>query len=178
MNLIVFSSNPFIPTGRRAITVTKGDIIHHPQHGIGTVQSIRKRSFSGPNESRFAKLFFPQNEMTMMVREQDLGESVRKPIAKKTAQEVLAHIDRFEETVSEQWKTRANKLQAKLDDGDPFSLAEVYKTLSLRQKAENLSAADRRQLSQSEERLAEELAMAFGNSRGEILERMESSALA
>lgn len=142
------------------------------------MQSIRKRSFSGSNESRFAKLFFPHNEMTMMVREQDLGENVRRPIARETAQEVLAHMGKFEEAVSEQWKTRANKLQAKLDDGDPFALAEVYKTLSLRQKAETLSAADRRQLSQSEERLAEELAMAFGDTRGEILRRMETSALA
>jgi len=114
----------------------------------------------------------------MLVREQDLGDSVRKPIAKKTACEVLAHIDGWEETVSEKWKTRAGTLQAKLDDGDPFALAEVYKTLRLRQEADILSAADRRQLSQAEARLSEELAMAFGHPPAEVLQRLEASALA
>jgi RNA polymerase-interacting CarD/CdnL/TRCF family regulator len=102
---------------------------------------------------------------------------VRPPIAKKKARDVLAHIESFKEVVSEQWKTRAGALQEKLDNGDPFALAEVYKTLSLRQAAENLSAADRRQLSQSESRLSEELAMAFGNDAEEVRRQMEASAL-
>lgn len=114
----------------------------------------------------------------MLVREEDLGESVRPPIAKHTAQKVLKHIDQFEETVSEQWKTRANALQVKLDDGDPFALAEVYKTLHQRQEAETLSAADRRQLSEVEDRLSEELAMAFGNASSEVRRLMKKSALA
>jgi len=141
------------------------------------VQSIRKRSFSGPNHSKFAQLFFPRNEITMLVREQDLGDSVRKPIAKQTATKVLAHIDEWNETVSEQWKTRANALQIKLDNGDPFGLAEVYKTLILRQKADTLSAADRRQLGQAEARLSEELAMAFDESKEDVRKSMEASAL-
>lgn len=162
---------------RTTITVTAGDTIHHHQHGIGTVQSIRERSFSGANGSRFVQLFFPGNKMTLMVREQDLGENVRKPISKKTAREVLAHIKSWSGTVSEQWKTRAGVLQGKLDDGNPFRLAEVYKTLRLRQEGDNLSAADRRQLGQSEIRLSEELAMAFGRTPEELLRRMERAAL-
>lgn len=115
--------------------------------------------------------------MTMLVRETDLGDSVRKPIAKKTANEVIAHIAKWTEQVSEQWKTRAANFQAKLDDGDPFAIAEVYKTLRLRQEDDNLSAADRRQLGQSESRLSEELGMAFGDDPAKVLKRMEKAAL-
>lgn len=138
--------------------------------------SIRKRSFSGPDGDRFAKLFFQRNEMVMMIREEDLEATVRRPIAKKTAVEVFEHIGSWKESVSDEWKPRAAALQKKLDDGSPFALAEVYKTLSLRQKADKLSAADRRQLDQSEARLCEELAMAFGRAEAEVLQRMESSA--
>lgn len=123
-------------------------------------------------------MFFPREDMTMMVREKDLDETVRKPIAKKKAREVLEHIGTWEGSVSEQWKVRAAAHQAKLDDGDPFQLAEVYKALSLRRQDEKLSAADRRQLSQSEERLAEELAMAFGQSEKRALKRMEKRSRA
>jgi len=115
--------------------------------------------------------------MTMMVREDDLGDSVRKPIAKNTANKVLAHIDGWEETVSDQWKTRANALQVKLDDGGPFALAEVYKTLRVRQAEDNLSAADRRQLSQAEARLSEEFSMALGTPPAKVLKSLEASAL-
>lgn len=112
----------------------------------------------------------------MMVREKELEEVVRKPIAKKEAREVLSHINEWEGSVSEQWKSRANTHQAKLDDGDPFSLAEVYKALSLRQEDDKLSAADRRHLSQSEERLAEELAMALGKTPRVARREMAKSA--
>lgn len=115
--------------------------------------------------------------MTVMIREQDLVGTIRKPIAKKTAREVLAHIGTWEGRVSQQWKTRESALQRKLDDGDPFALAEVYKALRLRQEADTLSAADRRQLSQTETRLSEELAMAFGHPPEKALQCMETSAL-
>lgn len=141
------------------------------------MQSIRKRDFTGANGSRFVQLFFPRHQMTMMIREQDLVGTVRRPIAKKTAREVLAHIGSWHGRVSQQWKTREGALQKKLDDGDPFALAEVYKILRLRQQADTLSAADRRQLSQCETRLSEELAMAFGLAPEKVLQRMETSAL-
>lgn len=116
----------------------------------------------------------------MMIRVEDLEGTVRKPMARKTARKVLEHIGEWDESVSEEWKARANKLQTKLDDGSPFALAEVYKTLFCRQAAEDvtLSAADRRQLSQCEARLSEELAMAFDRDTADVLRLMESSALA
>lgn len=114
----------------------------------------------------------------MMVRESDLDETIRKPIAPQKARKVLAYIGDWDEAVSEQWKSRANSHQAKLDDGDPFALAEVYKALSLRQEEDKLSAADRRHLSQSEQCLAEELALALGHSKARARRRMERAALA
>jgi RNA polymerase-interacting CarD/CdnL/TRCF family regulator len=137
------------------------------------VQSIRKRSFSGPKSSKFAKIFFPRDDLVMMVREGDLAGTIRKPIEKSVARKVLAHIGDWNESVSEEWKVRANSQQEKLDNGDVFSLAEVYKTLSLRQKADCLSAADRRQLSQSKQSLSEQLAVALDRSLGKVSRHME-----
>jgi RNA polymerase-interacting CarD/CdnL/TRCF family regulator len=112
----------------------------------------------------------------MMVRENDLAETIRKPIAKKEARKVLDHISEWDDAVSDQWKARANAHQAKLDDGDPFALAEVFKALSLRQEQDKLSAADRRHLGQAEQRLAEELAMALGQTERRALRTMGKAA--
>ena len=139
------------------------------------MQSIRKRSFSEPNGGKFAKMFFPRDDMSVMIREAELEDTVRKPIERKEAHKVLDHINDWDGSVSEKWKSRANTHQAKLDSGDPLSLAEVYKALSLRQLDDSLSAADRRQLSESEERLAEELAVALGETRRKTLRAMVRS---
>jgi len=155
----------------------EGDSIHHPQHGIGKVHSIRKRSFSGSQGSRFAKLFFPRDDMIMMVRESDLSDTIRKPIEKSEARGVLEHIGNWSESVSSSWKVRANAQQRKLDDGNPFALAEVYKTLSLLKEADSLSAADRKQLSHSEQCLSEELAIALQQPVNKVCRHMEKAAL-
>ena len=161
---------------RQAITISQGDSIHHPHHGICLVQSIRKRSFSGPDGPRYAKLFFAREDMVMLVSEDELSGMVRKPIQKTAAERVLDHIKNWSGSVSEQWKVRANAQQKKLDDGDPFALAEVYKTLAVRQIEDSLSSADRRQLSQSEECLAEELAVALKQPKRKVCRLMEQAA--
>ncbi len=161
---------------RLIITISQGDSIHHPQHGIGTVQSIRERSFSGPDNFKFVKLFFPRDDMVLMVREDDVEETIRKPIEKSEARKVLKHIVDWSEAESEQWKVRANAQQNKLDEGNPFALAEVYKTLSQRMEADKLSAADRRQLSQSEQCLSEELAAALNQPLAKVCAKMEKAA--
>ena len=113
----------------------------------------------------------------MMVRESELADVIRKPIEKSVAKKVLAHIGEWSGSTSEEWKARANAQQRKLDNGDPFSLAEVYKALVMRKVAGTLSGADRRQLSQSEQCLSEELAAALKKPLGKISLSMENAAL-
>jgi RNA polymerase-interacting CarD/CdnL/TRCF family regulator len=113
----------------------------------------------------------------MMVRESELADVIRKPIEKSEAQKVLAHIGKWNGPTSEVWKTRANVQQRKLDDGDPFSLAEVYKAMALRKEAGTLSGADRNHLSKSEQCLAEELAAALKKPLSKTCELMEDAAL-
>ena len=121
-------------------------------------------------------MFFPRDDMTLMLREQDLDDIIRRPIARPEARKVLQHISAYDGKVSNQWKTRANAHQAKLDDGDPFALAEVYKSLSLRRDEDALSAADRKHLSRSEQYLSEELAVALDRSQAQALKRMDKAA--
>ena len=113
----------------------------------------------------------------MMVRESELADVIRRPIKKSVAQKVLAHIGEWSGSTSEEWKTRANVQQRKLDKGDPFSLAEVYKAMVVRKEAGTLSGADRKHLSQSEQCLSEELAAALNKPLGKICMRMENAAL-
>ena len=159
-------------TRRRRITVKQGDCIHHPDHGIGEVQSIRKRSFSGENGTRFAKMYFKRDNVTLLVRESDLEHAIRAPIGATEARKLLSQLECFEGTLSQKWKTRANAHQKMMEAGDPYGYAEVYKGLRERQQDDALSAADRVHLKQSSEFLAEELANALGKTPRETLDQM------
>lgn len=113
----------------------------------------------------------------MMVRESELAGVIRKPIEKSEAKKVLEHIGEWNGSTSEEWKARAKVQQRKLDNGNPISLAEVYKAMIVRKEAGTLNGADRNQLSKSEQRLAEELATALNKPLGKTCELMENAAL-
>jgi CarD family transcriptional regulator len=161
---------------RDIISVNQGDHIHHPQHGIGKVESIRKRSFSGINGTRFAKIFFKRERITLMLRENQLDDTIRKPMGPTEAKSILDHVRNWTGKLSNSWKVRANKHQKKMEAGEPLSYAEVYKDLRTLQDDGSLSAADRQHLKQSSDLLAEELAVALGKTHTEALEQISQAA--
>jgi len=153
---------------RKLININQGDSVHHPHHGIGLVESICKRSFSGEKECSFAELYFKRDGLTLMMREKDLEKTVRNPIDASEAKRLLDHIGQWQGKVSNQWKARANANQETMDRGDPYGYAEVYKGLSTLEAEGTLRASDRTHLNQSLEFLAEELANALGKTREQI----------
>jgi len=147
--------------GRRVITINKGDSIHHPQHGIGRVQSIDERSFGGEEATTFAQLYFKREGLTLMLRKKDLAKTVRNPISAKEAKDLLEHLDTCKTKMSKQWKARANANQAAMERGDPFGYVEIYKGLSKLEAEGTLHASDQVHLNQSLDFLVEELANAL-----------------
>lgn len=125
------------------------------------VQAISKESFSGEEEATFAKLYFKRDKLTLMLRKQDLAETVRNPINAKEARRLLDHLESWKGKMSKQWKARANANQAAIDRGDPYGYAEVYKGLSQLEDEGTLRASDRVHLNHSFEFLVEELSNAL-----------------
>jgi RNA polymerase-interacting CarD/CdnL/TRCF family regulator len=129
---------------------------------MGKVESIRKRSFSGENETEFAQLYFERSGLTLIMRQKDLANTVRKPISASEANRVLEHLENWNGQVSSRWKARAAANQEVMESGDPFGYADVYMGLSQLEAEGALRATDREHLNQSLEFLSEELANALG----------------
>jgi RNA polymerase-interacting CarD/CdnL/TRCF family regulator len=162
---------------RELITLSQGDCIHHPHHGIGKVQSIRRRSFSGKNGTRFAEIFFKRDSITLMLRENSLDNTIRAPIDASRAEKTLDHLRDWKAQVSTPWKVRAGAHQALLDEGDPITCAEVYKNLRVLEQDGALSATDRKHLKLCTEYLSEELANALGQTKRKTLDQMMQATL-
>jgi RNA polymerase-interacting CarD/CdnL/TRCF family regulator len=155
-------------TRRKLISINQGDTVHHPHHGIGQVQCISKRSFSGEKETTFAQLYFKRDGLTLMLRQQDLAKTVRNPIDAIGAEKLLDHLKQWKGKVSSQWKARANAHREAMERGEPFDYADVYKGLSKLEAEGTLRASDRAHLNQSLHFLAEELANALGKTPEQV----------
>lgn len=107
-------------------------------------------------------MYFKRDGLTLMLRQQDLDTTVRKPINANEAKRLLDHLETWNGNVSREWKARANANQVAMDRGDPFAYAEIYKGLSRLEAEGTLRSTDREHLNQSLNFLAEELAVALG----------------
>lgn len=100
-----------------------------------------------------------------MLREEDLETEVRAAIDAKEAKKLLEHLENCKARMSSQWKARGNANQKRIDSGDPYEYARVYKGLSrLQSKGDGLRAADRQHLQISYDFLVEEIALALNKS--------------
>jgi RNA polymerase-interacting CarD/CdnL/TRCF family regulator len=148
-----------------AINIRKGERVHHPQHGVGEIQSVRERSFYGSEAATYAELYFEREDLTLTLLKDDVRDSVRKLISSTKARQLLKELKDWDGKPSKQWKARANTHQAAIESGDPFAYAKVFKELCQLDANESLRAGDRAHLKQTEELLVEELANSLGKSR-------------
>ena len=74
------------------IDIRKGECVHHPQYGIGKVQSIRKLSFSGHEKATYAQIYFSRNDLTFTLLKDELPNMVRSLISATEARELLQQI--------------------------------------------------------------------------------------
>ena len=148
--------------------ISRGNAVHHPHHGIGKVQSVRERNFEGANGTKFAQLYFQREALTLILPMQDAAETVRSPINKKQAKQILDHIESWNGRPSKQWKARAAAHQEAMDRGDPFEYAEVFKGLSRLDAEDTLRHTDRSHLNQAMDFLADELSFALGKTPDQV----------
>jgi len=159
----LFLLSPVI-TKESPINIRKGESIHHPQHGIGKIESIGERSFGGRAKATYAELYFERHNLKLTILKEDVPNTVRSLISSKEAKQLLEDLKSFDGKVSKQWKARANKHQAAIDRGDPFEYGKVFKSLSKLEEQDGLRAQDKQHLAQSLELLTEELACSLRKS--------------
>ncbi len=109
-----------------------------------------------------------------MLREEDLDETVRKPITATEAKKLLNHLEGWDGSVRKEWKARANAHQEAMEAGDPFAYADVYKGLSKLEAEGGLRATDREHMKKSLDLLVEEVACALGETYEQARDQIAS----
>ena len=135
-----------------------GDFVVYPTHGVGQVTRIEIQEIAGHKLKLFV-ISFENERMTLRVPIAKVVTSgLRKLSSRKvmdTAMEKLKGRARVKRTM---WSRRAQEYEAKINSGNPLSIAEVVRDLHRKTGQPDQSFSERQIFESARERLAHELA--------------------
>ncbi len=136
----------------------EGDYVVYPTHGVGKVERIATEEIAG-HKLELIHITFEENRMTLRVpvaKARTAG--LRKLATRKTFDEALALLKGRARIKRTMWSRRAQEYDAKINSGDPMSIAEVVRDLHRNAGQPDQSFSERQIYEAAMDRLAAELA--------------------
>jgi len=106
-----------------------GDLVVYPTHGVGKITGIEKQEIAGFSLSVFVVLF-DKDRMTLRVPvTKAKGSGLRRLSSRKEMDQALTRLKGRSRAKRTMWSRRAQEYEAKINSGDPGSIAEVVRDL-------------------------------------------------
>jgi len=146
-----------------------GDYVVYPTHGVGKIASIERQNIAGL-DLELIVIRFEKEKMTLRVpTEKAKVAGLRKLSSHQQMDIALATLKGRSRISRAMWSRRAQEYEAKINSGDPVSIAEVVRDLHRNAGQSDQSYSERQIYEAALERLARELA---------AVERIERDAAA
>ncbi|MFP6773854.1 MAG: CarD family transcriptional regulator [Alphaproteobacteria bacterium] len=147
---------------KKANGFTVGDYVVYPTHGVGRITGIEEQEIVGMKLELFI-VEFDKEKMTLRVPINKADATgmrlLASPEKMKTALTTLKGRARVKRTM---WSRRAQEYEAKINSGDPISIAEVIRDLHRGEGQPEQSYSERQIYEAAMERLMRELAAVEG----------------
>lgn len=134
-----------------------GDHVVYPTHGVGRVLGIETQEISGITLDLIV-IKFEKDRMTLRVPvEKAENSGLRKLSTRKVMDSALQTLKGRSRAKRTMWSRRAQEYEAKINSGDPVSIAEVVRDLHRSDDQPDQSYSERQMYQAALERLAREL---------------------
>lgn len=135
-----------------------GDYVVYPTHGVGRVIGVQTQEISGL-KLRLISIKFEKDRMTLRVPvEKAQASGLRKLSTRKVMDSALATLKGKVRIRRTMWSRRAQEYEAKINSGDPVSIAEVVRDLHRGADQPDQSYSERQMYQAALDRLAREFA--------------------
>jgi CarD family transcriptional regulator len=138
------------------------DFVVYPAHGVGKIMSIEEQEIAGLRLELFV-ISFEKDKMTLRVpthKATEIGmRSLSTPDVVTKALDTLKGKARVKRAM---WSRRAQEYEAKINSGDPVSIAEVVRDLHRNADQPDQSYSERQIYQAALDRLVRELAAIDG----------------
>ena len=135
-----------------------GDHVVYPAHGVGMVTAIETREVAGM-ELEMLVIEFDKEKMTLRIPVGKVDSAGLRGLAsKKDMQDALKTLKGKVRIKRTMWSRRAQEYEAKINSGDPASIAEVVRDLHRNASQPDQSYSERQMYQAALARLARESA--------------------
>ncbi len=135
-----------------------GDYVVYPTHGVGKITAIEEQLIAGFTLRLFV-IDFEKEKMTLRVPVDKVDDAgLRKLSTRQQIDVALTTLKGRSRVSRAMWSRRAQEYEAKINSGDPVSIAEVVRDLHRNAGQPDQSYSERQIYEAALERLARELA--------------------
>ncbi len=135
-----------------------GNLVVYPTHGVGEIVGIETQNIAGHELTVFV-INFEKDRMILRVPVGKAKGSGLRPLSTRKQMEVALKTLRGRSRVRRvMWSRRAQEYEAKINSGDPVSIAEVVRDLHRNAGQPDQSYSERQIYQAALDRLARELA--------------------
>lgn len=154
-----------------------GDMIAHPLHGAGIIDSIDEKKINGVVRKYYV-FKMPVGEMLVMIPIDNTEEIGVRPIIKSDeADSLLEAMPDIEVDMTANWNKRYRENMLRIKSGDLMEVARVIKGLMSRDSEKGLSTGERKMLRSAKQILISEIVLSK-DSNYEDVENKINKALA
>jgi CarD family transcriptional regulator len=140
------------------IGFAEGDYVVYPSHGVGKILGIETQEISGYKLSVFV-VHFDKDRMTLRVPVTKAKASGLRRLSTQTEMQLaLAKLKGRSKAKRTMWSRRAQEYEAKINSGDPASIAEVVRDLYRNSSQPDQSYSERQIYQAALDRLVREFA--------------------
>ena len=150
-----------------------GDFVVYPTHGVGKIVGIEEQEISG-HELQLFVIKFETEKMTLRVPIEKAKVAGLRRLSSRQQMELAVSTLRGRSRVNRaMWSRRAQEYAAKINSGDPISIAEVVRDLHRHGGQPDQSYSERQIYESALERLVRELAAVEKIDRIAATQRLE-----
>lgn len=145
-----------------------GDKIVYPMHGAGVIESIEEREILGSKQNYYV-MKMPVGDMKVMIPILNVdGIGIREVINSSDVDKVYEILQDKNVNVTTNWNKRYRENMLKIKSGDIYEVADVVRTLMIREREKGLSTGERKMLNSARQIMISELVLADGSEPEEI----------
>ncbi len=145
------------PASEREV-FAEGDFVVYPTHGVGRVVAIETQQIAGLSLPLIVITFDKDRMMLRVPVAKAHNSGLRKLSSRKVMDTALATLKGRSRVKRTMWSRRAQEYEAKINSGDPVSIAEVVRDLHRGSDQPDQSYSERQIYQAALDRLARELA--------------------
>mgnify|MGYP002629140711 FL=1 len=136
-----------------------GDYVVYPAHGVGQIKAIQTQEIAG-EALEFLVVEFDKEKMTLRIPTTKVDSAgLRSLSTKKDMAAAMKTLNGKVRVRRAMWSRRAQEYEAKINSGNPVSIAEVVRDLHRNADQPDQSYSERQIYQSALERLSRELAV-------------------